>query len=317
MAPFRRTMRWIFALAGFALGAATAVAAVVARMMIAPARQTLWATPQDVGLEYETIQFPALDGCRVAGWFIPAAAAQEQVRPAIMIVHGWQWNRLGFAADNLLANLTGSKQVNLLGLIKALHDDGYHVLTLDLRNHGQSATVRPVTFGQSEAKDVLGAVAYLQGRDDVLQEQIGAIGFSMGANALLFSLPQTAAVGAAIAVQPVTPSLFAARITADLFGVLAPLVRTVSGLFYRLFDGPPLSSVMPAFAAGGSGNLPTLFIQGTGDAWGSCEDVSSIAEQMPRPPEVLFVNTTHRFDGYGYVLNHPSVVTRFFAEHLA
>lgn len=318
MAPFRRSLRWVFTLAGFALGLATAVAALVARMMIAPSRQELWATPTDVGLDYETAQFPAKDGFRVSGWFVPAALSdRENRRPAVLIMHGWQWNRLGYAADDLVANLTGSKQVNLLRLIKSLHDDGYHVLSFDLRNHGQSAAARPVTFGQSEAKDLLGAVAYLHGRDDVDSAQLGVVGFSMGANAALFALPQTDDIQALIAVQPTTPAIFSGRMAANLFGAFGGFVTAVSGFFYRLFGGPPLSSILPAFAAGGAGDVPVLFIQGTGDAWGSVEDVSVIAEQTPCAPQLLFVNTQNRFDGYGYLLNHPEIASRFFAEHLS
>ena len=318
MSPFRRSLRWVFTIAGFVLGLATAVAALVARMMIAPARQKLWATPTDVGLDYETVQFPAKDGFRVSGWFVPAGSADPQARrPVVMIVHGWHWNRLGYAADDLVANLTGSKQVNLLRLMKSLHDDGYHVLSFDLRNHGQSAAARPVTFGQSEAKDLLGAVAYLHGRDDVDGAQLGVVGFSMGANAALFALPQTEDIHALIAVQPATPNVFSGRMTANLFGVFGGFVTVVSGFFYRLFGGPPLSSVLPAFAASGAGDTPVLFIQGTGDPWGSVEDVSVIAEQTPCAPQLLFVNTQNRFDGYGYILNHPEIAGRFFAEHLS
>jgi len=316
MSAFRRSLRWLFALAGFALGIATAVAAVVARTMVAPPRQELWATPLDVGLPYETVQFPARDGFRVAGWFVPSPSSQEAPKPAVMVVHGWQWNRLGYAADNLLADLTGSKQVNLLGLIKSLHNDGYHVLAIDLRNHGQSASAPPVTFGQSEAKDILGAVAYLHGRAEIAPEQIGVIGFSMGANAALFALPQTDGIRALIAVQPTTPGVFAGRFSAQQFGLLAGYISAVAGLLYRLFGGPPLSSIRPAFAAGGVGETPVLFVQGTGDAWGTVEDVSVIAEQTPHTSQLLFVNTRHRFDGYGYLLNHPEIASRFFAEKL-
>ena len=61
----------------------------------------------------------------------------------------------------------------------------------DLRNHGESAAHPPVTFGQSEADDLLGALAYLSARPDVDPARLAAIGFSMGANAILYALPQT------------------------------------------------------------------------------------------------------------------------------
>ena len=66
MSTFRRSLRWFFAIAGFGLGLATAVSAYIARTMVAPARQNLWATPQKKGLTFETVQFPAQasDGIR-------------------------------------------------------------------------------------------------------------------------------------------------------------------------------------------------------------------------------------------------------------
>ncbi|MFL7838727.1 MAG: alpha/beta hydrolase [Candidatus Promineifilaceae bacterium] len=316
MSTFRRSMRWFFAIAGFSLGLATAISAYITRMMVAPTRQHLAATPQKKGLAFENVQFPAQDGLRVSGWFIPAVGANTRDGTTILLVHGWQWNRLGFEGGTLFSNVTGSKPVDLLRMISDLHDAGYNVLTFDLRNHGESATAHPVTFGQSEAKDLLGAIAYLEERDDVDSERIGALGFSMGANAILFALPQTSKIKAAIAVQPTTPMVFSKRIFANLFGLFGPLISTISGFFYQLFGGPRLAGIVPAFAASGSGNVPVLYLQGTGDEWGSVEDVSVIADMTPCTEQLLFVNSQHRFGGYNYILDHSAVATNFFQGHL-
>ncbi len=200
MTLFQRTIRAMFGLVGLAVGLISAVAAIFARRMIAPARQPLWATPAQVGMDYEEISFPARDGVRLSGWFIPAAADAEQAG-TIVLLHGWGWNRLGFAADDMLANLTGTGNVDFLGLIQTLAKAGYNVLTFDQRNHGESAPAGPVTFGQQEAQDLLGAVAYLEGRSDVDMARLGVLGFSMGANTMLYSLPQTTQIKAGIAVQ--------------------------------------------------------------------------------------------------------------------
>jgi pimeloyl-ACP methyl ester carboxylesterase len=317
MSTFRRSLRWFFAITGFGLGLVTAVSAYIARMMIAPERQQLWATPQRRGLTFENVQFPAQDGLRVSGWFIPAAPQKNNHKGAtVLLVHGWQWNRLGFEGGTLFSNVTGSKPLDLLRIISDLSGAGFNVLTFDLRNHGESASAHPVTFGQSEAKDLLGAIAYLEDRDDVDSERIGAMGFSIGANAILFALPQSSMIKAAITVQPMTPGLFTKRITADLFGILGPLVNTISSFFYQLFGGPRLAGILPAFAAGGSGNVPVLYLQGTGDKWGSVEDVSVMADMTPCTEQLLFVNSQHRFGGYSYIIEHPAIALRFFKEHL-
>ena len=316
MITFRRALRWFFGLAGFALGLITSVSAYIARTMIAPARQPMRLTPLDKGLDYENVQFPAQDGLRVSGWYIPAAVETGRTAATVILAHGWQWNRQGYAGGNLLSNLTGSESVDLLRSAADLHSAGFNVLAIDLRNHGESASARPVTFGLSESKDILGALAYLEDRDDVDAERIGVMGFSIGANAILFSLPQTSTIKAAIAVQPMTPSVFTRRITDNLFGVFGSVINAIVGLIYQLLGGPRLAGIIPAFAAGGGGNVPMLYVQGTGDEWGSVEDVSVMADMTPGTQQLLFVNSRHRFGGYIYMLDHSDTAIRFFAEHL-
>ncbi len=316
MFTFRRSLRLFFGLAGFLLGLILAATAYLARMMIAPNRQALWATPESVGLDYEDVQFPARDGLRVSGWFIPAHGNSSIGKATIILVHSWQWNRLGYAANGLFASVSGSLRIDLLNLAKSLHNEGYHVLTFDLRNHGQSAAAYPVTFGQSEAKDLLGALTYLETREDTDNGRIGVIGFSMGANAALFAMPQTNRMKAVVAVQPMTPLVFSERLTRDILGLFGPPIRFLVEIVYRLFGGPRLAGIMPAFAARGGGDVPVLFLQGAGDKWGSPEDVTQMAEMTPRAQELLFVKANHRFEGYQYVIDNPGPALAFFEQHL-
>lgn len=322
MRQFRRAMRWFFALFGFGMGIIVAIAAYFARTMIAPARQRLWATPADVGLDYEDVQFPAVDGVRLSGWFIPAAdvspttSGVRKQHATIVLLHGWTWNRLGYAGDDLMANVVGGGSVDFLRLAHALHLDEYHVLTFDMRNHGQSAASHPVTFGQSEAKDLLGALAYLNGRSDVDPQRIGVIGFSMGGTTMLYTLPQTAAIKAAIAVQPVIPATFSKRLSRDLLGPFGPIVRTLAEMIYHIFGGPHLSGVLPAFVVAGAGDTPVLFVQGKGDPWGKSEDVSQLAEMMPQAQETILLPTENRHEGYDYLIDNPQVAINFFNQNL-
>jgi len=316
MTLFRRSLRLFFAIIGFVLGLAAFTSAYLARTMIAPARQKLRATPQRNGLKFEDVEFPAADGLRVSGWFVPAPAEAGAEAATVVVVHGWQWNRQGFEGGSLFSNVTGSEPVDLLQFITDLHVAGFNVLAIDMRNHGESAASRPVTFGQSESKDLLGALDYLEDCQGVDVSRIGVIGFSIGANAILFALPQTTMIRAAVAVQPMTPSLFTRRFTLNLFGFLGSLIGILSVFIYNLFGGQRLSGIIPAFAAAGSGDVPLLYIQGTGDEWGSVEDVSVMADMTPGQKQLLFVNSQHRFGGYKYALDHPAVAIRFFAEHL-
>ena len=119
-------------------------------LRLAPTR-----TPAEAGLDYEDVEFTASDGLDLKGWFVPAGPEQG---PVVFFVHGWMWNRLGNVAGRVPFV---DKDVDFLPTVKALHDAGFHVLLFDLANHGVSASRFPITYGQWEARDMIGAVAYL------------------------------------------------------------------------------------------------------------------------------------------------------------
>jgi pimeloyl-ACP methyl ester carboxylesterase len=312
MSLFRRAIQLVFLILGVLVGMISAVAFYIARFMINPPRQRLWTTPSKVGMSYEEIQFPARDGLRLSGWFIPAAnGSARESTGALILVHGWPWNRLGTQAENVMADFPGAAPVNLMDLAKALHQLDYDLLMFDLRNHGRSASDIPVTFGLNEANDLLGAVDYLASRKDINSEKIGVIGFSMGANTLLFTLPQTSQVKAAVAVQPTSPVVFARRTTRQLVGPLAGPALLMSELLYRLAGGTNLSAIDPIFAAAGSGEVRVLFVQGTGDLWGSSQNVADMVTRSPNAPEPIFIETKGRFGGYQYIIENAGVIDSF------
>ncbi len=316
MILFRRVLRALFLLTGVLAGLIVAVAALFARHLINPPRQKLWVTPGELGMPYDNVQFPALDGIRLNGWFIPAPAESRRKGATIIMVHGWPWNRLGTAAQDILSRLTGSRPVELLRLAHGLQQDGFNVLMFDSRNHGESAAAPPVTLGLEESKDVLGALAFVQTRPDVDRERLAVIGFSAGANAVLYTLPQTREVKAAIAVQPTTVNVFAHRYGRDTLGPLALLVLPLTEIMYRLKGGRPLADIRPGSAAVHAGNVPILYIQGSGDPWGSAADVAQMAAATPNPSGPLYAEATHRFDGYQYMINNPKIAAAFFEQHL-
>jgi len=312
---FRRVLKLLSLLFGFVVGLSAAAVAYFTKRMVAPDRQPLWTTPSQMGLDFENVQFPALDSVRLSGWFVPSGPA-EQSKGTIILAHGWLWNRLGDAADDLVADLSGTTPIELLRLTHALHYEGYNVLMFDLRNHGESAAHPPVTFGQSESSDLLGALAYLQTRPDVDQERIGVIGFCIGANALLYALPLTDQIRAAVAVQPATAAVYADGYSRDLMGlpskVLLPFVKWA----YSTVGGVRLGALQPAFAAAGAGATPVLFVQSKGDKWGSTEDVNRLRLATPGGEGPIYVNGNHHYRGFQYIIDNPRPAILFFEEHL-
>jgi dipeptidyl aminopeptidase/acylaminoacyl peptidase len=315
---FRRALRVFLLVAGVIAGIITVITAFFARLLISPPRQPLWMTPADLGLPFEEIHFPARDGLRLSGWFIPRKrAAKIGADTTIILVHGWPWNRLGSARQNILNDIPGSVPLDLIRLAHALHTAGYNVFMFDLRNHGESAAAGPVTFGLNESNDLLGAIDYLSSRDDLDSGRIGVIGFSAGANTVLYALPHTDRIKAAVAVQPTSPRVFSARYAQWLIGPLGKPVLWLADLIYNLAGGMHLRAIEPIFAAAGTGNTPVLFVQGTGDPWGSVENVAEMVAATPLAIEPLYVETNGRDGGYQYIIDHPEAAAAFFREHIA
>ena len=318
MAKFRRLFQFVFLILGVLAGMITAMAFYMARFMIKPQRKKLWTTPNKYGMPYEEIQFPARDGLRLSGWFIPSANKETgESSGSIIMVHGWPWNRLGTLAENAIADLPGSSPVDLLRLVQGLHQFNFDVLMFDLRNHGRSAADPPVTFGLNEADDLLGAIDYMAARDDVDKDKLGVVGFSMGANTLLYALPRTDMVRAAVAVQPTSPVVFASRSIKQIIGPLGKPVLFLSELLYKLAGGISLSAIEPIFTAAGCGRTKVLYIQGSGDTWGSIENVADMVASTPNAADPIYPKTAGRFEGYALPIDNPDIIAGFFRQQFA
>jgi len=81
-----------------------------------PSRE-LSATPQQIGLAYEDLQFEAEDGVRLHGWYVPADGA----RGTVLFFHG--------NAGNISHRLDS---------LRIFHGLGLNVLIFDYRGYGQS-----------------------------------------------------------------------------------------------------------------------------------------------------------------------------------
>ena len=100
---------------------------------------------------------------------------------------GWLYNYDNFTGAPVVITvhgIRGCKRMHESILPAAmLFKQGYNVLSIDLRNHGDSPDLNPpyVSFGNSEYKDVLGAVDYLENRFGASAiANLGLFGVSMG-----------------------------------------------------------------------------------------------------------------------------------------
>ena len=125
MSFLRRIISLLLILLGLLAALIAGLALFFTRMLVRPPRQPLWETPAEYGLPFEDVQFPARDGLRLSGWFIPRKDdIQEDESSTIVLVHGWPWNRLGTTAKNLFTDLPGASPLRFLPLVKSLHEAG-------------------------------------------------------------------------------------------------------------------------------------------------------------------------------------------------
>jgi alpha-beta hydrolase superfamily lysophospholipase len=166
-------------------------------------------TPAELGLKYEDVRFTTDDGVTLSGWLVPA---RRDTRSAVILMHGFSWNRLG----------------ELAAFVPWLAQQ-YHVLQFDFRGHGVSGDA-DITLGTAERRDVAAAVRLLEGRG---LGPIALMGMSMGAAVAIMAAPDLP-VAAVVADAPY----------ADLFN---PIANRMQELGYPM---PTLGSRMIVAAAG-------------------------------------------------------------------
>jgi fermentation-respiration switch protein FrsA (DUF1100 family) len=127
----------------------------IERFIFFPERE-LGRLPSDVGLPYEDVGFPAADGVRLHGWWIPGTRRETVI---------WFHGNAGNIGD----------RVGDLGLLQ--ESVGTNVLLFDYRGYGRSDG-RPSESGLYA--DARGALAYVRSREDVERSRIVFFGRSLG-----------------------------------------------------------------------------------------------------------------------------------------
>ncbi len=170
--------------------------------------------PSEVGLAFESVTFPSLDGVPLEGWLVPAADSDK----LIIANHAMGFSRSGqpthldpWRADwGTVADGRNAVEVNFVPDLKILHDAGYNVLTYDLRNHGLSGAAHGgiSSSGWFEGRDVVASLRYARERPDTRPMTIGLFSRCLGCNSTFAAMAQYpdafAAVRCLLGAQPVT-----------------------------------------------------------------------------------------------------------------
>ncbi|MDA1095929.1 MAG: alpha/beta fold hydrolase [Chloroflexi bacterium] len=182
----RFILRAVLPLSLLVVGAYFAVGWVMVSQAVAAERQPVETTPAAVGLAFDGVAFQprGASSPELLGWWIPIDGSAD-AESALVLVHGVDSNRARDGED-------------YLELVRGLHDRGFGLLLFDLRAHGQSGG-DVVSAGVFERWDVLGALDYVTAVEGVPWEQVGVLGFSMGAASALLAAEQEPRIRAVVA----------------------------------------------------------------------------------------------------------------------
>jgi uncharacterized protein len=123
------------------------------------------------------VSVPTPDGLTLRGWYVP-----PRTGAVVVFAHGFGGNR-----------------TQLLPEARAVLQSGHGVLLYDARAHGESEGSRS-TMGDRERRDIQGALAFVRAQAGVTR--VGAVGFSIGADALADVAARDPAIAAVILVSP-------------------------------------------------------------------------------------------------------------------
>ena len=196
--------------------------------------------PQDV-------RFLSTDGVEIAGWFLSSKLSDK----AIILIHGMNSSR------------TAEFDGRFPELGAELEREGFTVLMIDLRGHGQSGDAR-FTFGLTERRDVIGAVNWLKSKG-YKPKDIGVLGVSMGAATAIGATADDLDIGALVVDSGY----------AEVYPVMQHNWKNVAGLpdiflpstmmFGSWLTGYDLNSSKPVNEIGRIAPRPILIIHGVSD----------------------------------------------------
>jgi len=276
------------------------------------------------------------DGVRLMGWYSDAPAGQRAAAQRLaVLLHGWEGS---------------SDSLYVLSVSQQLHERGFAVMRLNLRDHGGSHALNEGLFHSCRIAEVVGAVARLQSLFPAAR--LSLAGFSLGGNFALRIGARADAAGIRleriVAVCPVVdpattlaalesgPAIYrqyflfkwrrslrakqaawpASYGFSDLLGQRS-LTAMTECMVLKYTDFPDLASYLRGYAISGDAlaglRVPTRIITSIDDPMILARDLHRIAR-----PAALELTVTARGGHCGYIdaLNGPSWIDRAIVQDL-
>jgi len=215
---------------------------------------------------YEDVSFSSRDAAvSISAWYVPARDGAESAAPAVIVAHGH--NSCKRSPSSLLA----------AGM---LNRNGFNVLLIDLRNHGNS-TIDNGRYagGTKEYRDVLGAWDWLVNTKHIPEKRIGLVGHSLGAATVIIAMGEEPRVAATW--EDSSYADISVAIQAELRRNSYPTILAPAGvLIGKVISGDDLGSPSPLGEIAKLKGRPLFITHGDSDTRLSVQYAYDLAEAI-------------------------------------
>ncbi len=257
-----RNRRWWFFGSGLTLVVSMGLVGgswLISYLMLHPPTLTTGETLADArALAYREVGFATADGLSLRGWYVPG-----QKGATVILVHG-------FARDRR----------ELLPEAVWLVERGYGALLFDSRAQGASDGSH-ISLGYLETLDVRAAVGFVKSASPE-EQQIGVMGYSMGAVAAIQAAAEDDHIQAVIAVSPFATLSEAVNYRLGRFRPLASLIIW----WGERMTGLDIDDLRPVDHVGALAPRPILIMQAGDDGMVPVDSGQRLYEAAGEPKEL-------------------------------
>jgi hypothetical protein len=251
---------------------------------------------------YETVSIDSTDNVVLSGWWME----NNPQGKTVLIIHG----------------LTSSKYSSGILLASGiLYQNGFNVLAIDMRDHGDSTCEDGYySAGQKESDDSASAVEWLVNEKNINPDQIGIYGQSLGALTALQTGAKTQNFAAVAVHDP--PVAFETLVREEMvYQGFPPVLYTPVLHYARIFKGENLTEVTPQTALESGNKQPVLVFNGLLDERVQAhhtEDLIKIADDNGIDITVYrYEDMGHVESLWGYNDEFSEAIVSFFDKHLS